>query len=322
MSAKNNYFKIGMFVLAAVAILVIGLIAFGARGFFAKKLPFETSIVGEVQGLSVGSAVELRGVPVGQVTMIGFSWNEYPSSTNGSVIVRFQVEKSLAPSRASLSFEQILDERVKSGLRAVVKSQGITGISIVSLQYLNATNYPPPEIDFQPRDFYIPSAPSSFTRMLDSIEKSLSNIQKVDFAAISEGITNVLDVVHRFAEKLEELDLKRLAGNADGLIVDLKGTSGTLRETLEEIRTNLKRLNLEALGKNAEGLVSGLRESNLKLQTVLDRLGTVPLQETVSDVRQTVETLNGVLLELKQYPSGFLFGQPPPPAKGVRPPTN
>ena len=57
------------------------------------------------------------------------------------------------------------------------------------------------------------------------------------------------------------------------------------------------------------------------MRRVLDHVGTIPLWETVADVSQSVETLNQVMLELKQYPSGFIFGRPPPPAKGVQTPS-
>jgi len=319
MSARNNYFKIGLFVLTAFAILVAGLLAFGARGFFQEKLRFETAIEGEVQGLSVGSAVELRGVRVGRVTFVGFSWNEYPESGKGFVIVRFQIEKGIMPQPENESFQSLLDARIKMGLRAVVKGQGITGISIVSLEYLNPANNPPPQLDFRPRHFYIPSAPSTFTRLLDSIESSLHNLQKVDFAGISEGITNALGSIHVLAGKLDQLDFRKLTTNADALLVELKGATTSLKLTLDEVRSRLEGMQLEAIGKNADGLLIGLRESNTKLQVVLDHLGTVPLRDTVGDIRQAVDTLNGVLWELKQYPSGFLFGRPPPPAQSVQP---
>ncbi len=45
------------------------------------------------------------------------------------------------------------------------------------------------------------------------------------------------------------------------------------------------------------------------------------LSVTLGDVRQAAQDLDAVLLQLHQYPSGFLFGQPPPPAKGVQTPS-
>ena len=41
------------------------------------------------------------------------------------------------------------------------------------------------------------------------------------------------------------------------------------------------------------------------------------LNETLTKARQTIDDLDDTLSELKQYPSGFIFGSPPAPVKGV-----
>ena len=74
---KINYFKIGLFVLAAVVLLVILLIALGAGNFGSKKIYFETYFDESVQGLSSGSTVHFRGFPIGKVERISFLWQEY-----------------------------------------------------------------------------------------------------------------------------------------------------------------------------------------------------------------------------------------------------
>jgi hypothetical protein len=79
-------------------------------------------------------------------------------------------------------------------------------------------------------------------------------------------------------------------------------------------------MKLEAVSHNADELLAGLRDTNARLQLVLDHLGMVPMQQTVGDLREAVQNLNQVLLQLKQYPSGFIFGEPPAPAKGVKAP--
>ena len=65
MPAKNDNVRIGVFVLLGIVLFIAGLLAFGARSYFAPKTYFETAIEGEVSGLSVGSGVQLRGVPIG-----------------------------------------------------------------------------------------------------------------------------------------------------------------------------------------------------------------------------------------------------------------
>lgn len=51
-------------------------------------------------------------------------------------------------------------------------------------------------LDYTPRAYYsIPSAPGQFTRMLESIEKALRNVQELDIAGIGQGVTNALGAV-------------------------------------------------------------------------------------------------------------------------------
>jgi ABC-type transporter Mla subunit MlaD len=274
----------------------------------------ETAILGDVAGLSVGSGVELRGVPVGKVRRIGFDWNVYPGTTNGYIIVEFEVEQEIIPYTAGEDRNTMLKREIGRGLRAVVKGQGITGTSILSLEYLDPSLYPPPPVDFAPRHYYIPSAPSQFTRLLESIESSLRDVQKIDFEAVGKGMTNVLDGVSRMTDKLNAVNLTSLGTNAEALIVELKGT-------VAEVRQTIKSMQLDRTGHNAEELLTGLRETNTKLQIVLDQAGRAPIGDTIEDIRQAVQSLNDVLLELKRYPSGFIFGEPPIPAKSVRPPS-
>lgn len=313
MSAKPNTFKIGLFTLVAIALFVAGLLAFGAKSYFTKKTMFETAVEGEVSGLSEGSRVELRGVPIGKVTRITFAWNVYPQSKSGLIVVEFEVDSSSFPLPPGTDMNTLLKKATDKGLRAMVKLQGVTGTSILWLETLNPASYPPPEIDYIPRHYYIPSAPGQFTRLLESIEKSLSNLERLDLKSIGIGVTNTLDATTRLVNKLDRLDLGAISTNANELLVQVRDLSTNLQATVNSMK-------LEAVSHNANELLTGLQDSNARLQVVLDHLGMVPLEQTVGDLRETIQNLNQVLLQLKQYPSGFLFGEPPPPAKGVKTP--
>ncbi len=318
MSAKTNHVKIGIFVLIALVLFVLGLLAFGAKSYFTPKVKFETAVKGDVSGLSVGSGVQLRGVPIGKVTRINFVWNVYPASTAGLIIVDFEIETDLMPLPPGMDMKTAVANAVQKGLRAVVKGQGITGTSILSLDTLDPTNAPPLAIDFTPRSHYVPSAPGQFSRMLESIEKTLNNVQQLDVAGISTGVSNTLNAVAKLTDKLAQLDLQSVSTNATALLANAKETSTKIQGLVDEVRENLKNMKLASVSTNAEGLLADLRSTNTKLQLVLDNVGNVPMESTVGDLRMMVQTLNDVLVELKRYPAGFIFGQPPPPARSVQ----
>jgi len=319
MRAKTNYFKLGLFVLGGVALLIAGLLAFGAKSYLSPKTKFETAIPGEVSGLSVGSRVEFRGVPVGKVTRITFAWVLYPQSKSRLIIVQFEVEGDLVPLPAGMDMKSALQQVTDKGLRAMVKGQGITGTSLLALEMLNPISYPPLPLDYTPHALYVPSAPAQFTRMLEAIEASLDHIQRLDIAGIGQSITNTLGSVAQLSDKLVKIDLQAVSTNANSVLAEVRNAAVKIQDTVGQVQETIKSMKLDTVSQNADGLVSGLRESNAKLQTVLDRAGAVPLQQTVAELQRALESLNDVLTELKRYPSGFLFGKPPPPVPGMQP---
>src|SRR5258707_7596756 len=84
---KFSYFKIGIFVISAVVIGIIGVVVLGVGTIFQKKSIVETYIDESVQGLDVGSPVKFRGVPVGRVEQISLTSAEY-STRREDVVVR------------------------------------------------------------------------------------------------------------------------------------------------------------------------------------------------------------------------------------------
>ncbi len=315
MNSKANYIRIGIFVLTAIFLLVAGLLAFGARSYFTTKLRYETAVQGDVTGLSVGSSVLYRGIPIGKVSDIAIAPNFYPNSTSDVIIVVFEMDqKILKKEQTSEQREKLLEHEVSRGLRAMVKLQSITGTSVLFLQYLDPKSYPPLAIDYTPDNPYIPSAPSQVTRMLESIEQSLQNLQKLDLGSIGLEASNALAQTSLLVEQLNRMDLKDTVSKANNLL-------DTLDTTVKNVNTTISGMKLDQLGGNADDLVMQLKESNRKLQTVMDKLGNAPLGETVDNLNADLQTLNAVLLELKRYPSGFIFGEPPPRAKSVEPPS-
>src|ERR1700680_4443063 len=77
MSAQANFFKLGLFVIGATVVLVLLLLILGSGRWFQSKVAIETYLNESAQGLEVGSKVKYRGVVVGEVTKIGFTYTKY-----------------------------------------------------------------------------------------------------------------------------------------------------------------------------------------------------------------------------------------------------
>jgi paraquat-inducible protein B len=279
----------------------------------------QTAVPGEVYGLSVGSGVQLRGVPIGKVTQIAFAWSKYPKTKTKFIVVEFEVEGSLLPQPPDVTMKEAVKQATERGLRAIIKSQGITGTSILALEPLDPKAFPPPPIDYEPRHLYVPSAPAQLTRLVDSLDKSLKHLQELDFASIGQSVTNTLSAARDLLVKLDKLDLAKLTTNADDLLVELKQTGAKLTTAIETVQKTVSNSKLDAVGRKADSLLTELHGTNVKLQAVLDHLGTVPIQQTIANLQEVFQTLDNVLAQLKDYPSGFLFGKPPRPVEGLQP---
>jgi paraquat-inducible protein B len=235
-------------------------------------------------------------------------------------MVEFEVRDDVSPLPPGEARQEMIQTEIKKGLRARVKAQGLTGTCILSLEYVNAANYPTMEVPWTPKNNYIPSAPSQFNQLLASIEKSLRNFEQLDLSKIGKSLDRDLAGVERILEKAEQLDFDALSTNANGLLLELRETNQKLMAFVTTTQGTVKGLNLEKLSTNADNLLGELRETLQKLQPGLANLDFNSLNETLSSTRRAIQTFDDVLRKLQEYPSGFIFGQRPPPAKSVQRP--
>ncbi len=282
MSTTTNHFKLGLFTLCGLAILIAGILAFGARSYFEPTSLFETYIPGDVTGLAVGSAVELRGVNVGKVKRISFSWSEYQETTPSYIVVEFEMRNDVTPLPPGKARSEMLQSAIQRGLRARIRSRGVTGAGFLSLEYLNPTENPPAQVPWTPKHTYIPSAPGQLDELLSSIQKSLHNVEQLDFAAINQLVQGDLKSAGQVLDKVNQLDFGALSTNANALLIESHAT-------IAQLQPGLANIDFDALN------------------------------QTLVNAQRTIRDLDDVLAQLKSYPSGFLFGSPPPAVKIVQP---
>ena len=317
MSQPINNFKLGLFALGGVALLVAGLLAFGARSYFKSKSEFETYIEGDVTGLSVGSAVELRGVNVGKVTRIDFSWTAFKPTQPSYIVVDFEMRNDVAPGSVGAARNELLQSAIKQGLRARVKAKGITGTSVLSLEYVDPAENPPVQVPWTPRYTYIPSAPGEFNELLASLEKTLRNVESLDFNGMNRLLLGDLKSVGRVLDDARQFDFGALSTNANSLLADLRGSNSKLKSLLQDTDSTVQKVKLEQLAHDLDGLISQLQDVVARVEPGVTSIDFHGLNQTLSNTRQTIRDMDDVLAELKEYPSGFLFGKPPAAIQGV-----
>jgi phospholipid/cholesterol/gamma-HCH transport system substrate-binding protein len=319
MSKPINNFKLGLFTLGGIGLLIAGLLAFGIRSYFQPMSLYETYIEGDVTGLTVGSGVELRGVNVGKVTAIDFSWTEYQVTVPSYIVVDFEMRNDIAPRVPGAEQDALLQSAITNGLRARITGKGITGTSVLSLQYVNPIENPPAQVPWTPKYTYIPSAPGQFVELLASVQKILRNVQSLDLSALNEHVQYDLKSAGNLLDRAGQFDFGSLSTNANTLLADLRGTNVKLKSLLQNTDNTLSKLELQKLNRDLDTLANQLQDTVARLEPGVANIDFNALNQTLVNAGQTLRDLDDTLAELKQYPSGFLFGKPPAPVKGVQP---
>ena len=319
MSNPINNFKLGLFTLGGLAILIAGLLAFGARSYFQATSTYETYIEGDVTGLTVGSAVELRGVNVGKVTHIDFSWTDYEVTQPSYIVVQFVMRDDIAPAPPGAERDELLQSAIQRGLRARIKAKGITGTSVLSLEYVDPVENPSIQVPWKPKNTYIPSAPGEFVELLAAVQKVLHNLQGLDLSGLNEHVQYDLKSAGNLLDKVGQFDFGRLSTNADDLLTEVRDSNARLKSLLQDTDNTITRAQLEKLTGDLDALANQLQDTVARLEPGVANIDFDALNQTLSNARQTIRDLDETLAQLKQYPSGFLFGKPPASVKGVEP---
>jgi phospholipid/cholesterol/gamma-HCH transport system substrate-binding protein len=158
-----RYFKIGLFAISAIVLAVIGVAVLGGGAFFQKTNIIETYIDESVQGLDVGSPMRFRGVLVGKVEEITLTSVEY-NTRRRYVLVRAGISSNMFQFPLSDPASPSFLTEIEKGLRVRLAPQGLTGTAYLEADYLDPSQNPPLEIDWQPKYPYVPSARSKITQ--------------------------------------------------------------------------------------------------------------------------------------------------------------
>jgi len=137
MTAKMNHTRLGAFVVLAVALLAALAISLGGGNTFRKKVTVETYFNESVQGLDIGSKVRYRGVVIGAVSSINFTYTRYeqeipPAERKQYVLVEMAVYPDLLGTDGA--GREFVDKLVADGLRIRMAPIGITGIAYIELE--------------------------------------------------------------------------------------------------------------------------------------------------------------------------------------------
>lgn len=350
--AKLSYFKIGLFVISATVIGIIGLVVLGVGAILQKKALVETYIDESVQGLDVGSPAKFRGVPVGRVEQISLTSAEYPTRLQ-YVLVRVSISSNILQFPLNDPKSLQLQRELERGFRVRLAPQGLTGVAYLEMDYLEPERNPPLEIDWQPVHPYIPSTRSRITQLSEAVERVLNNIGDINIAELSESIEKSLLAMTKLADSanLEQIgvqanallsevretnrQINALVGNPDlkSALADASAMAGRARQLVERAEKPVSQMlvdlpkaseSLNRFANRLDSVSNDLPETSAQLRQTLRGLNRLiasqqrDIDKTVENLRAASENIKEITDHSKKYPSQILFGAPPPTSKVMR----
>jgi phospholipid/cholesterol/gamma-HCH transport system substrate-binding protein/paraquat-inducible protein B len=321
MGTQASYVKIGVFVIAALVVLIVGLILLGAGALGGPRVRIETYLDESVQGLSVGSPVMRRGVKIGEVEDITFVAQEYgrPLSAAGApkpeadlsefgkyVMVVMSVDPRLFPAAAAPKARADVARLVDQGLRLKLSQQGVTGIAYIEMEYVDPESHPHLEIAWTPKRLYIPSTPSTLTAFTTSAEKVFDTLEEIDFVGMAARLDKTVGTLNRTLEDVQAANLRK---EVLGLIAGLRRTNRTVNGLLDKTT-------LGPGGRSRTDVAGVLRSLDTALQTLTETARAARVAQAreeivglVSEVRETNKLVQQVLNRSKGEPgAGSLPG--------------
>jgi phospholipid/cholesterol/gamma-HCH transport system substrate-binding protein len=346
---KLSYFKIGLFVISATVLAVIGIIVLGVGSVFQRTALVETYIEESVQGLDIGSPMKFRGVLVGKVEEITLTSAVYDTKRR-YVLVRIGITSNLFQFPLADPNDPSFKSELDRGFRVRLASQGLTGVAYLEADYLDPERNPPLEIDWQPKYPYIPSARSRIVQLSDSVESILQNFEQLDIPRLVNSVDKSLAAITKMAEGA---NVERIGAQANALLTEVRETNRKLKDLvaspelkstlvdaaatassahqiieraekpLNQMLADLPRVSdsLERLAKRLDSVSADLPDTSAQLRQTVQRLNRLissqqqDIEKTVDNLRSISENLKELTDDSKKYPSQLLFGGPPPPSK-------
>lgn len=310
MKSNAHYFRIGLFVIVVILLLIGGSLLVSSDVFRGDRFLVETYIDESVQGLGVGTSLLHRGVAIGRIEKVTFVPQEYPMNTNSPEYAKFSryvllvmsVEKKHFSDMGQLpeQIEALIRQQVNSGLRLKLSYQGITGIAYIEADYLNPQRNPQLAVPWKPKNIYIPSTKSLITSFTQAVDTVFQRLEKIDFPKIFEQTEITLKSIQT---AVDDAKMPELRQSATELMKQLK-------QTLGEVEANLKPSDPNVPSVNIADTVAQL-DRNLRQIENLVATHQDDIDKILTDFKTITSNLKQLSEQLKADPAQLLRSAPP-----------
>lgn len=320
---KRPGFWVGTFVLAAVALIVAGILAVGQTGLFSRQHAAVVYFDGSVKGLYLGAPVSFRGVKIGEVTRIGLEVDGDSLTTRIPVEVTLQSGTALRIQSAEEDSGPLdIEDLVQRGLRARLSLQSfVTGQMGVELDFRPDT----PLTLLGGTRGKLPEIPTT----QDKLDALIAQVQDLPVADLMAKLLRTLDTLDQTL-LVTQRTLQSSGREINATAAQTRATLGTVSEVLKDVRTQTQTtlVSVQTLAEASTATVTQAqpdiaqtllrtRQAADAAQLAMNRIAELSapgapmradLESALADLSQTSRSLRSFADQLDRHPSTLLFG--------------
>lgn len=314
MGKRVNPTLIGLFVVGAIALAVVGVIVFGSGQFFKHTEKFVLYFPGSVNGLSIGAPVKFKGVDIGTVTDIRLVLHrDDPTDPRLMIPVYVQTDPSkisIDGRRLQMTNPENLRILIDRGMRGQLQAQSlVTGLLFVQIDFFPDTPItyvlPQPSTPME-----IPTIPTALEQASSVAREIITELRNVKFGPMvqnaSEALASLNSLVSSPALRSAVDALPETMQNANQAIASIRRLSTEVGGSIDPLVRKL-----DATMGDVNQTLSSVRETVGAARTLIEPGSPLDheLRKALQDVSAAARAMAELADFLERNPSALLYGK-------------
>lgn len=313
MSKQANPTIIGVFVLGAVFIAVLGITVFSSGKWFTDKSEFVIYFNESVNGLSIGALVKMQGVPIGKVTDIQVQLHPETKHILTPVFIEIDHEKcwQILQLKESGNKQMLMEQLIKNGLRMQLQYTSL----VTGQLYIESLLEPdvPAVLTHLNKDFAeLPAITSSGKEVQKNITEALQELQNVPIQELFEEVLLTVKSIKRITDSD---DTQQAIHALSVSMTELQGILTTFNQHSESIMVNAEKTlehssnAMQKLDNSIEPLVADAQQTLAQASKTLNELQSSAnnIGAVFNEDAQLQQNMNSALVELQRAAKSLRF---------------
>jgi len=273
-------------------------------------VPYVLYFDDSVRGLSVGAAVEFRGIRIGTVADISMRHDLADGRIRIPVLVQLEPERILVPSRqdhiATEAYDQhlkhMMDKLVANGMRARIQTGNLlTGQLIVDFDMIPDAREA--HIDYQGDYPVLPTVPGTLTSLTQTLTGIMNKLDSLPLADIGQHLEQTLAGVDKLVNSNE----------LQQALADFATTMQSTRELMHSLDNGAPPLlaSLTQLSDEAGQMIRQADKTLQELEGMVAEDGVVgsELTRMLQEISTAAKSVGSLTEYLERHPEALLQGK-------------